>query len=174
MNKTIVIGAVAVLVIVIAAAAYLLAGKNSGPYYGTTPYTTTISGSSTVASNPTSVTTAPTSVATSYTVEVGNSSTLGQYLENSAGFTLYTFGSDVAYSNASACYGSCATDWPPLHVGTLSLPPGLSSSSFSIITRTDASRQLAYNGHPLYLFIGDHNSGDISGQGVGGFSVATK
>jgi hypothetical protein len=39
-------------------------------------------------------------------------------------------------------------------------------------TRPDGTEQVAYNGHPLYLFVNDHSPGDVSGQGVSAFGAA--
>ncbi len=39
----------------------------------------------------------------------------------------------------------------------------------STTERSDGSPQVTYNGHPLYLFEGDHNPGDTSGQGLTAF-----
>jgi len=37
------------------------------------------------------------------------------------------------------------------------------------IARTDGSPQVTYNGHPVYLFSGDQQSGDTNGEGVSAF-----
>jgi len=56
--------------------------------------------------------------------------------------------------------------WPAFYVATLTLPPGLSASSFTIITRPDGSKQLAYDGWLLYYFFNDTKPGDTNGQGA--------
>jgi predicted lipoprotein with Yx(FWY)xxD motif len=35
--------------------------------------------------------------------------------------------------------------------------------------RSDGKPQVTYNGHPLYLFSGDSNSGDTNGEGISAF-----
>ena len=72
-------------------------------------------------------------------------------LTNARGFTLYWFAPDTP--TTSKCYGSCAAYWPPV-TGTVPASPGL-PGRIGTITRTSGSRQLTYNGHPLYTYIGD-------------------
>jgi predicted lipoprotein with Yx(FWY)xxD motif len=38
----------------------------------------------------------------------------------------------------------------------------------TIITRSDGSTQVAYDGAPLYTYAGDGKAGDANGQGSGG------
>lgn len=77
-----------------------------------------------------------------------------------SGMTLYTFDKDTA--GKSVCNGKCAHNWPPLKAG----PGDTASGDFSIITRADGSRQWAYRGMPLYLWIKDRNPGDQTGDNV--------
>ena len=56
--------------------------------------------------------------------------------------------------------------------GTPSYGTGLTASKFTTITRSDGTKQLAYNGKPLYGFASRSAPGDTTGQGVGGFSVS--
>jgi predicted lipoprotein with Yx(FWY)xxD motif len=87
--------------------------------------------------------------------------------------TLYTSSGDKT-PGASSCTGGCATIWPPLAVtGTPTYAAGLTASKFTTITRSDGTKQLAYNGKPLYTFASDSAPGETTGQGVGGFAVAT-
>ncbi|MFV0680069.1 ATP-binding protein [Ottowia sp.] len=80
------------------------------------------------------------------------------------GRTLYVFAQDVAGSGKSACVDTCAVNWPPLTV----TPTAQALGDYSIVNRTDGTRQWAYKGMPLYYFIKDANPGDRSGDGVGG------
>ena len=98
-------------------------------------------------------------------------SSLGSILVNSNGRTLYLFKADVGMH--SVCAGACATKWPPLlATGKTTAGSGLSASKLATITRSDGSRQITYNGHPLYLFVKDHKPGDVKGQGVIAFGAA--
>jgi predicted lipoprotein with Yx(FWY)xxD motif len=106
----------------------------------------------------------------SATVGVSESS-FGSILVNSNGRTVYLFKADVGMQ--SACTGACATKWPPLlATGKPTAGAGLTASKLATITRSDGTRQITYNGHPLYLFVKDHKPGDVKGQGVVAFGAA--
>lgn len=81
-------------------------------------------------------------------------------LTNNAGMTLYTFDKDAAGSGKSVCNGQCAVNWPPLKADA-----GQVSDDWSIVTRDDGSKQWAYKGKPLYLWIKDQKPGDKTGDG---------
>jgi hypothetical protein len=49
---------------------------------------------------------------------------------------------------------------------------GLTASKLGTITRSDGNQQVTYNGHPLYLYVGDKKPGDVTGQGVTAFGAA--
>ena len=83
-------------------------------------------------------------------------------LTNAKGFTLYSFAPDTPSS--SKCYGSCAAYWPPV-TGTTAAGQGL-PGKVTTITRTGGSRQLTYNGHPLYTYIGDTAPGQAHGNNL--------
>jgi predicted lipoprotein with Yx(FWY)xxD motif len=83
-------------------------------------------------------------------------------LTNARGFTLYWFVPDTP--TTSKCYGSCAAYWPPV-TGTAAASPGL-PGRIGTITRTGGSRQLSYNGHPLYTYIGDSAPGQAKGNNL--------
>ncbi|SFG18953.1 Predicted lipoprotein with conserved Yx(FWY)xxD motif [Duganella sp. CF458] len=83
----------------------------------------------------------------------------GVYVD-AAGMTVYTFDKDVAGSGKSACVDGCLKNWPAVAAaGELAAP-------WSAITRDDGSKQLAYKGKPLYLFVGDKKAGDRAGDNV--------
>ena len=83
-------------------------------------------------------------------------------LTNARGLTLYSFAPDTP--TTSKCYGSCAAYWPPV-TGTATASPGL-PGRIGTITRTGGSRQLTYNGHPLYTYIGDSAPGQAKGNNL--------
>ena len=43
---------------------------------------------------------------------------------------------------------------------------------FGTVKRTDGPPQVTYNGHPLYLFLGDNTPSATNGQGVTAFGAA--
>ena len=43
----------------------------------------------------------------------------------------------------------------------------------SIITRDDGSKMWAFKGHPLYTFVDDKKAGQVKGDGVEDFHLAT-
>ena len=130
------------------------------------------SSSPTSASSTTSASRAPrssTATAKAVTVET-HSGAAGTYLTDGSGRTLYLFTSDPA--GKSGCSGACATFWPPLTTSGASTASGAAKSSMlATITRSDGSKQVTYNGHPLYYFAKDVMAGDVKGQGINAFGA---
>ncbi len=83
-------------------------------------------------------------------------------LVDANGMSLYTFDPDTATS--SVCNGGCAVNWPPLAAPADADEGG----KFTAITRDDGTKQWAYDGQPLYLWVNDRKPGDTTGDGVGG------
>jgi predicted lipoprotein with Yx(FWY)xxD motif len=89
---------------------------------------------------------------------------LGKVLATSSGRTLYLFMADK--NGKSACYGKCATFWPPLmKKGKVSAAAGVKANLLGTTKRKNGKAQVTYKGHPLYLFKLDKSSGQIAGQG---------
>lgn len=101
-----------------------------------------------------------------YSVNIANKPDIGSYLTNATGWTLYIFARDIPTNGTSRCTGNCIKAWPAFYTSNLNLPPGLNATSFTVITRPDGGKQLAYNGWPLYYFANDKKLGDTTGQGV--------
>jgi predicted lipoprotein with Yx(FWY)xxD motif len=105
------------------------------------------------------------------TVDVASTRGLGKILVDSQGRTLYLFKADTG--TTSACSGDCAIDWPPVTTaGKATVGGDLSTSKVGTTKRSDGTTQITYNGHPLYLFEGDHGAGDANGQGLNAFGGA--
>jgi predicted lipoprotein with Yx(FWY)xxD motif len=93
-------------------------------------------------------------------------------LKNTRGLTLYYFTPDTA--TTVACTAGCASNWPPLLAtsGTPTSNPSL-PGQLTVLSGANGN-QVLYNGHPLYTYTKDGDSGDAYGQGVGGkWFVAT-
>jgi predicted lipoprotein with Yx(FWY)xxD motif len=91
------------------------------------------------------------------------STAVGKVLVGANGRTLYLFTADK--SAKSACYGQCATYWPPLLAGKATVGSGLDASMLGTTKRKGGKLQVTYDGHPLYFFAVDKKAGDIKGQG---------
>src|SRR5204863_4535656 len=93
-------------------------------------------------------------------------------LVDAQGKTLYLFEQDT--SKTSACTGTCIATWPALTTtGSPTAGAGLNASLLGTAKQTDGSNQVTYNGHLLYLFTGDTNAGDVTGEGLEGFFVVS-
>jgi predicted lipoprotein with Yx(FWY)xxD motif len=102
------------------------------------------------------------------TVGVASDGNLGKILVDSQGRTLYLFQKDDG--TKSACYGACATAWPPLRAsGKPTIGGGADASLVATAARSDGKPQVTYGGHPLYLYQGDQKPGDTNGQGLTAF-----
>jgi predicted lipoprotein with Yx(FWY)xxD motif len=101
---------------------------------------------------------APTAPGALKTVRIGAVAVLA----DAQGRTLYWFAPDTA--TRSACYGSCAAYWPPVK-GPAAAGPGV-TGKLSVLTRTGGSLQAAYDGHPLYTYVGDSAPGQANGNGL--------
>lgn len=89
---------------------------------------------------------------------------LGLILVNSKGHTLYMFAKDK--NGKSACSGSCAKFWPPsLQRGKSTVGSGVKLSLLGTTLRSNGSKQLTYNKHPLYSFALDKRAGQTTGEG---------
>jgi predicted lipoprotein with Yx(FWY)xxD motif len=88
-------------------------------------------------------------------------------LVTSQGLPLYYYLNDTAAK--SAVTGGLAAVWPPL----TSASPAATGLTGKLAAVMDThGDQVAYNGHLLYTFVGDP-VGQVTGQGVEGFFVAT-
>ncbi|MGB7859774.1 MAG: hypothetical protein WBM90_04695 [Acidimicrobiia bacterium] len=88
---------------------------------------------------------------------------LGTMLVDGEGKTLYLFIPDN--QGDSTCNDSCEATWPPL-TGDFSAGDGIDAALIGSATRGDGSKQVTYNGWPLYYFASDSAPGDANGQGL--------
>jgi len=150
----------------VAAAALLAAACSSGASsssgsasrYGGAP----ASSSATTGSSPAS--------SASGTVITTGTSSAGAFLTNSSGRAIYLFMADS--KDKSACSGACAAAWPPVTAtGQPTASGSVNASNLGTITRSDGTKQVTYDGHPLYYFAGDTGAGMDKGQGLDGFGA---
>jgi len=86
----------------------------------------------------------------------------GDAFADPRGMTLYVYDGDR--SGKSGCNLECTDTWQPLAAPRIAKPTG----DWSVITRDDGNKQWAWQGKPLYSYAGDHQPGDIGGDGVDG------
>ena len=88
-------------------------------------------------------------------------------LVNGQGLPLYIYRPDT--STRSFVAGGLAQLWPPL---TAPAVAGAGVTGKISVLQDMNVQQVTYNGHPLYTFADDH-AGQVTGQGVQNFFVAT-
>ncbi len=115
-------------------------------------------------------------------VKLQTSASLGTYLVDKDGRTLYYFAKDSVSVNT--CTGNCANVWPIFYAEDLSqmtLGTGLSQSDFAMVTTSTGAKQWAYKGRPLYYYApltgGSYvpeAPGSTLGEGVNGIWFVAK
>ena len=94
-------------------------------------------------------------------LELGNVNGVS-VLTNARGYTLYLFVPDPP--DRSTCYGTCAAYWPPV-TGTPIAGTGV-TGRLGTIRRSDGGKQVTYDGHPLYTYVGDSAPGQANGNNI--------
>lgn len=98
-------------------------------------------------------------------LQIAQNATLGQFLADDQGRTLYIFLKDT--KDTSTCYDACAQTWPPLlTLGQPTAGQGIDASLLGTTQRKDGTTQVTFNGYPLYYYAPDQQPGDTKGQGV--------
>lgn len=101
------------------------------------------------------------------TVTVAEHEELGRHLADGEGRSLYLYANDEA--GDSTCADDCAEAWPPFTVEDGPVAgEGVASSLLGTMQREDGSRQVTYNGWPLYSFADDSPEASGAGHGVAG------
>jgi predicted lipoprotein with Yx(FWY)xxD motif len=99
------------------------------------------------------------------TVNLGGSwGDFGLFLVDADGISLYTYANDT--EGLSTCYEECAELAPPLLLGEEEFPSieaGV-TGRLSVTLRDDGSRQVTYNGKPLYYYHEDTEAGQVMGH----------
>jgi predicted lipoprotein with Yx(FWY)xxD motif len=85
------------------------------------------------------------------TVVTAAASDFGPMLFDARGQAIYLF--EVETAGVPACYGDCAAAWPPvLTNGAPEATGDVRADLLGTVQRDDGSRQVTYNGHPLYFY----------------------
>jgi predicted lipoprotein with Yx(FWY)xxD motif len=92
---------------------------------------------------------------------------VGKALVDANGRTLYLFAGDRPDSSRLSAAGQAV--WPPFTSSRL--PAGAGGATAGLIGTIAASKQIAYDGHPLYYYVGDRRPGQTSGQGLNQFGA---
>ena len=87
---------------------------------------------------------------------------VGNQLVSRAGLTLYTFDNNVAGSGRSVCNPPCCHLFRP-YAGEKGAHP---TGEAGVINRDDGTRQWAWKGRPLYLWVDDKKPGQAGGDGI--------
>ena len=106
-------------------------------------------------------------------VKLATSPTLGPYLTDAGGNTLYIFARDVDGTN-NCTSASCNPLWPVYYEATVKVPKALNAADFATKTTADGRPQTTYKGWPLYYYApaaGGTNTretpGQTGGNGIG-------
>jgi predicted lipoprotein with Yx(FWY)xxD motif/plastocyanin len=99
------------------------------------------------------------------TIGIASDETLGSYMVDANGRTLYMYTKDSA--NESVCTGKCEENWPIYYNPSIQVSAPMVAGDFETIVRADGTKQTAYKGMPLYYYVKDEKPGDVAGQGVG-------
>jgi predicted lipoprotein with Yx(FWY)xxD motif len=110
------------------------------------------------------------------TVQTQQSETYGEYLADGFGRPLYLFKGDRRSSGdepaVSTCYEDCAKAWPPLISSGAPEAAGQAKADLlATIERRDGSKQVTYNGWPLYRYVKDFGPEKATGQDVKDFGA---
>ena len=97
-----------------------------------------------------------------------SSPSLGTYLTDGKGMTLYHLANDGGNYNSVCTDATCTGIWPPFLAQSISVPANLNPADFSTMTINGYKQyqQTAYRGWPLYYYSGDTQPGQTNGQGI--------
>ncbi len=102
-------------------------------------------------------------------ITVGPVAGLGNVLVNGRGITVYMFQTDHR-GRPSVCVGLCAVAWPPLTLlpgtGAPIAGRGVSAALLGTAPRANGTRQITYDGWPLYTWPQDTHPGQATGQAL--------
>jgi predicted lipoprotein with Yx(FWY)xxD motif len=100
------------------------------------------------------------------TVMIVQKSKLGYVLAEANGQVVYTYAHDPK-GGTPTCTGSCAAIWLPVTGVPKTALGETFPGTFGLVTRSDGTKQMTYNGYPLYTYKGAPPLA-TTGNGVGG------
>ena len=150
-----------------AAAVAAACGTSGSPYAAAPSATPSVQSTPSYGATPSPVTSPPSK---GITIGVANTR-LGKIIAGPTGRTIYLFLADTATSSSCNSAG-CVQAWPPvLTNGAPQAGAGVNDSLLGTIKRRDGSSEVTYAGHPLYYFVSDKKTGDVTGQGIDAFGA---
>lgn len=118
------------------------------------------------APSPAPAASAVTGAASGTGVGTARSTAHGAYLTTPEGRALYLLEEDPRGS--STCYEMCAAVWPPFLAAQgapIAVDSTVRTNLLGTIQRPGGGSQVSYNGHPLYLYLGDAGPGQGQTRG---------
>jgi predicted lipoprotein with Yx(FWY)xxD motif len=106
---------------------------------------------------------APTGDVAAATVSVSTVDGVGEVLVDADGAALYA--ADQEADGAVACTGTCVAAWEPLTVSGHPVARDELDGHLGVVTRPDGTRQVTFDGRPLYRFAEDP-TGTVTGNGL--------
>ena len=98
------------------------------------------------------------------------STSLGKTLVDAQGRTLYLFEGDGR--NVSKLSSAGLSVWPRfVAAGPVTAGSGVQMAKLGSTTSPSGVRQVTYNGHPLYYYVGDTTAGSTRGQALNQFGA---
>jgi predicted lipoprotein with Yx(FWY)xxD motif len=98
------------------------------------------------------------------TVSVASVDGVGDVLVDAEGAALYA--SEQESDGTVRCIDSCAAIWLPLAVEGAPTADDELEADLGVVQREDGTRQVSFDGRPLYRFIEDTGEGVVTGNGL--------
>jgi predicted lipoprotein with Yx(FWY)xxD motif len=138
----------------------------TSPYYSS--YANPMQGYPTISQGYTTPTQGYNTPTQGYTVMTAYDPSLGTYLTDGYGRTLYHLANDGGNYNSVCTDTACTGIWPPFYSPNANVAANLNPADFRTIAVNGYKQyqQTTYKGWPLYYFSGDTALGQTKGQGV--------
>jgi predicted lipoprotein with Yx(FWY)xxD motif len=93
-------------------------------------------------------------------------SNLGWVMAKADEHVVYTFAKDTK-GGPPTCTGSCASVWAPVSGIPMAGPADTFPGTFTVVTGAGGHKVIAYDGYPLYTYVGAPPLSTV-GNGIGG------